>query len=447
MRFLFELTISAVCFTYSQAATYSPTLDIKNLDQLQDATTKAIKNLMSYYTPSTGVFDQVETPWHESGMIWGLHFDYVKWTGDTQFLPLVTDALVNSSYTIAHDFLGGDQVKIVETLLGRWNDDILWPSQAVVAGAELYGPNALMARSNGDWITLAARTFDQAAAQTDNKCGGGIYWSRDRTSAGGNYKSLITQLEFISQGARNYIQTKNSTILEQSKKVLDWVVSSGLANPQTGVLFDGAETDDCKKFTTFIWSYNYGQLLGSLAWMNLATGDQKYLDMAGPYFNYAMNTFAATNTSGVITEICEATMSCNRDQQGFKGIFARNLAYFYRQTNDEKIKTSIRNSIDASVNAMVSRSCDRDWNCGGNWTTDTQPIKYVRSQQVSTSLLVSALGIYSNPDSGLIPKLNVRSTEQNRSSAAFNSVSAGRRVEASRSILLLFVVLFLAFFY
>ncbi|CAH7682223.1 glycosyl hydrolase family 76-domain-containing protein [Phakopsora pachyrhizi] len=419
MRFLFELTISAVCFTYSQAATYSPTLDIKNLDQLQDATTKAIKNLMSYYTPSvTGVFDQVETPWHESGMIWGLHFDYVNGLGTLNFF--------------LSDFLGGDQVKIVETLLGRWNDDILWPSQ-------LYGPNALMARSNGDWITLAARTLIKQLLKRITSV------SRDRTSAGGNYKSLITQLEFISQGARNYIQTKNSTILEQSKKVLDWVVSSGLANPQTGVLFDGAETDDCKKFTTFIWSYNYGQLLGSLAWMNLATGDQKYLDMAGPYFNYAMNTFAATNTSGVITEICEATMSCNRDQQGFKGIFARNLAYFYRQTNDEKIKTSIRNSIDASVNAMVSRSCDRDWNCGGNWTTDTQPIKYVRSQQVSTSLLVSALGIYSNPDSGLIPKLNVRSTEQNRSSAAFNSVSAGRRVEASRSILLLFVVLFLAF--
>ncbi|CAH7682340.1 glycoside hydrolase [Phakopsora pachyrhizi] len=402
MRSLLKLTFSAVCFSYSQAASYSPTLDIKNVNQLQDAATKALKNLMSYYTPSsTGVFDQAQTPWHESGMIWGMHFDYAKWTGDTQFLPLVTDALVNTSYTTAHDFLGGDKVPFNETLIGRWNDDILWP---IVAGAERYGPNAPMGSSNGDWITLATKTFDQAAAQTDDKCGGGIYWSRDRSFSGGTYKALITHLEFISQGARNYIQTKNSTILELSNTMLDWIVSSGLANPQTGVLLDGVGTNDCSKFTNLLWSYSYGQLLGSLAWMNLATGDQKYLDMAVPYFNYGMNTFAAANTSGVITEICEATMSCNRDQQGFKAIFARNLAYLYRQTKDETIRSAIRSTIDASVSAMVNRSCDKDWNCGGNWTTDTQPVKYVRSQQVSTSLLVSALGIYNNPELGLLPE-------------------------------------------
>lgn len=45
-----------------------------------------------------GSFEQVQTPWHESQMIWGMFMDHAKYTGDTQFLSLVTGALVNSSY-------------------------------------------------------------------------------------------------------------------------------------------------------------------------------------------------------------------------------------------------------------------------------------------------------------------------------------------------------------
>jgi mannan endo-1,6-alpha-mannosidase len=54
---------------------------------------------MSFYVPSpSGVFEQAQTPWHESGMIWGMYMDYAKYTGDTQFLDIVTGALVNTSY-------------------------------------------------------------------------------------------------------------------------------------------------------------------------------------------------------------------------------------------------------------------------------------------------------------------------------------------------------------
>lgn len=313
-----------------------------------------------------------------------------------------------------------------------------------MGGAEIFGPKSIMAGSNGDWISLASKTFDQAAAESDDKCGGGIYWvrriaiillkikrsgaliiptwvffrhletqSRDRGSPSGVYKSLITELEFVAQGARNYIQNQNETALTQTKQIMDWVISSGLGNPQTGMLLDGVATTDCTKFTKLLWSYNYGQLLGALAWMHKATNDQKYLDMTVPFFEFALNTFAGDRSSGVISELCEANTTCNRDQQGFKAVFARNLVYLYRQTNNETMKTSIRTIINTSVQAMVSRSCDQQWNCGGNWTTDTQPIKYVRSQHVSAALLVSAIGIYNDPSSGLLPKVDVSTFNAN----------------------------------
>jgi len=384
------LTISTVEGLNKWAVSDKPApLDINNIHQLKAAAYKAMENLMSYYQPNTkGTFNEDETPWHESGMIWDMHFDYAKWSGDTKFLPTVTQALTHQSRDDNHDFLGPN-----EQTEGQWNDDILWPSQAAVAAAEFYGAASKIPGSDTTWLQLAEKTFREASTkgQLDKRCGGGIYWYRDRADSKGSYKSLITQLEFISQGARNYLINKNWQTLVLAQDVLEWVVSSGLGNARTGVLLDGVDVKKCSEFRDKQWSYNYGQFLGSLAWLSRATGKTRYLDFGVPFFNYSLRTFAPNN---IITEPCEATRSCNRDQQGFKAVYARNLAYYYRQSKDKEVKKKIRSVISTSVSAMISRSCDANYNCGGNWTLDTHPVKYVRSQHVSTALLVAAIGIH-----------------------------------------------------
>lgn len=90
--------------------------------------------------------------------------------------------------------------------------------------------------------------------------------------------------------------------------------------------------------------------------------------MATPFLNKAIATFAS-NSSGVITEQCEVSNTCNRDQQGFKGVLVRNLAYLWRETQDASVKQSIQTVIDTSVASMVQHSCDTNWNCGGNWVS------------------------------------------------------------------------------
>ncbi|KAA1110377.1 hydrolase 76 protein [Puccinia graminis f. sp. tritici] len=392
--------------TLAPSFTQAVSLDVNDLSALKNAASTALKNLMSFYTPNpSGVFDQASTPWHESGMIWGLFMDYAKYTGDTQFLDVVTGALVNASYGAEQDLLGGAMSSTAATLLGRWNDDILWHSLATVGGAEIYGAESIMPGSKGSWMTLAQKTYDQTYQQWDNGCGGGIYWSRDRNGASAPYKSLITQLEFIQQGARNFMENKNNTALDLSKAAMDWVFSSGLGNAQTGILYDGMNVGECGKFTTHLWSYNYGSLLGALAWMHKATGNNTYLDLIGPFYNYASQTFSGQNVSNVVTETCEPGARCNRDQQGFKAVYLRNLAYTYREASSDSIKNSIKTTVDASVAAMVQNSCDNEWFCNGNWTADASPVKYVRSQHVSAALLVSALGIHLNPEGGLLPKI------------------------------------------
>lgn len=102
-------------------------------------------------------------------------------------------------------------------------------SFAVIAGAEIFGPSTVMpSTSGGLWYTTAQKTYDQVWEDWDDQCGGGIYWvrqdllvcterivtdagtlqSRDRGSSAGRYKSTITNVEFIAQGARNYLQMK-----------------------------------------------------------------------------------------------------------------------------------------------------------------------------------------------------------------------------------------------
>lgn len=76
-----------------------PSLDVNDISALKDAAASALKNLMGFYLPNpSGVFEQAQTPWHETGMIWGMYMDYAKYTGDTHFLDIVTGALVNTSY-------------------------------------------------------------------------------------------------------------------------------------------------------------------------------------------------------------------------------------------------------------------------------------------------------------------------------------------------------------
>jgi hypothetical protein len=77
----------------------APTLDLTSSTALLAATHSSLSALLSYYVPNNlGVYDQTETPWHESGMIWGGFMDFTKWSGDGSFVGTVGEALGNASF-------------------------------------------------------------------------------------------------------------------------------------------------------------------------------------------------------------------------------------------------------------------------------------------------------------------------------------------------------------
>ncbi|KAA1110444.1 hydrolase 76 protein [Puccinia graminis f. sp. tritici] len=368
----------------------APALDLNNIDQLKKAASAAMSNLMSYYSPSyRGAFDTDITPWQDSLMIWSLHFDYASDVGDTRYLATVQNALYRQSNNQSHSFL-------VKNVVEQWNGGILWGAEVPVAAAEFLGPQAKLPKSSATWIGLAQKTLQQVAPQTDNGCGGGLFWYRNREDPKhGRYKAFNTNTEFISAAARSFLITKDTKVLGFAQQLVDWLIGpSRLADVKTGILQDGVDAKDAScQLSTDQWTYNYGLWLGSMAWLFKATGDQKYLTMASTVFTHSVKIFAP---KGIIAEICEPT-SCSRDSKGFKAVYIRNLVYLHRVTTDQAMKTAIQNLIDTSVKAMAQTSCDAKFNCAAAWAAGSPPEKNVRSQHVSTALLVAAIGIRKPP--------------------------------------------------
>lgn len=83
-------------------------------------------------------------------------------------------------------------------LIYQGNDDILWWAFGALTAAELYGQDAKMGTEQ-TFLKLATNSHDAVWQQWDTAaCGGGIYWSRDRSSSNlnhRNYKSTITYKE------------------------------------------------------------------------------------------------------------------------------------------------------------------------------------------------------------------------------------------------------------
>ncbi|KAL2074147.1 hypothetical protein VTL71DRAFT_7925 [Oculimacula yallundae] len=352
------------------------------------ALTSIFSKLTEYYHSSpnitAGLFDQTLSPWWESGSIFETYMDYEKYTGSTKYQSLVGEALVLNSYGEVNDFFGTDH-DYVSTVLGRWNDDVLWYALAAVSGAELYRPDSYMPGLSRTWVSLVQRTIDEVYEYWTSDCGGGIYWSTD-SILHIPYKSGITQLEFISLVTRTYLLTENATLLRLSEEVLTWMVDSKLVNLESGTVNDGVETDACA-VSEAQWSYSYGSLVGGLVRLYEATGNESYMSYASNVARTGIDKFAPNE---VAEELCEASGGCNHDQQGFKtyqAIFLRQLANLYIATPDEVLRFHISNVIERSAEAALA-TCDESWNCSGDWV---DPLAQWYPDFRSTHLVAAAL--------------------------------------------------------
>lgn len=193
------------------------------------------------------------------------------------------------------------------------------------------------------YLEMAQDIFEDMRNGTDNVCGGGIWWSKER-----KYKNAIANELYLSVAASLSLRvpSKRGYYVDIAKQEWDWFKGSGMINNKNlvndglRILADGT----CVNNGDRAWSYNQGVVLGGLFELYKATNNDGYLDQALKIAQAAITMLSDAN--GVIQEGCEPS-NCGGDGTQFKGIFVRNLHYLHAVAPHDYIRRSILINADS----------------------------------------------------------------------------------------------------
>ena len=241
---------------------------------------------------------------------------------------------------------------------------------------------------DGRYLDVSKNIFEDMKNATDDTCGGGIWWNKDR-----QYKNAITNELYISVAASlaNRVPDRKDYYLDIAKETWSWFKGSGMINGDNHINDGLAINADgtCSNNGANEWSYNQGVILGGLVELSKATGDSSYLDEAGTLAAAAISLLSDSN--GVILERgCEP--DCGGDGPQFKGIFVRNLGYL----NSAAPQSAYRDTILKNADSIWDKARNTDtnqigllWN--GPWNGGGDPNAATHSS--ATDALVAALSV------------------------------------------------------
>jgi Glycosyl hydrolase family 76 len=115
--------------------------------------------------------------------------------------------------------------------------------------------------------------FETITHGWDRQCGGGVWWSADRT-----YKNAITNELFLLGAARLARRTGLPRYRSWALRCWQWFDASGMINSD-GLVNDGLD-GHCRNNGQPTWTYNQGVILGALVELNRITGEPGLLECA-----------------------------------------------------------------------------------------------------------------------------------------------------------------------
>jgi len=138
----------------------------------QDMAALGIEALQNWYVWTTGLWQT--TGWWNAANALTVLVNYSALSGSTSYQSVVAN-------TFARNAAGG--------FLNRYYDDEGWWALAWIDAYDWTGET--------DYLNMASSIFDDMTGGWDDVCGGGIWWSKDRT-----YKNAIANELFLSVAAR-----------------------------------------------------------------------------------------------------------------------------------------------------------------------------------------------------------------------------------------------------
>jgi predicted alpha-1,6-mannanase (GH76 family) len=258
----------------------------------------AAATLLRYFTPRTG-----------------------RWsfpTGDAWQPALAIEAMTNT-YQRTHDV---SYRNVIEKSFGRYRgrrsrfyDDDGWYLNAWVRAYDVTGEDR--------YLHEARALFTVMTEAWDETCGGGVWWSVERS-----YKNAITNELFLLAAARLHRRTGEPDYRGWAERAWAWFDASRLINP-VNLVNDGLN-GACVNNGDTTWTYNQGVILSALVELWRISGDRDQLRRAQSIAAATIETLV--HADGVLREPSEPHLGKkggNKDAHLFKGIFAQGLARLY----------------------------------------------------------------------------------------------------------------------
>lgn len=306
----------------------NPPQPISTTTHLQHATA-GIQTLQGWYNRASGLYQT--TGWWNSANALTVLIDYARVASTHQY-----DSELATTFTAAQ---AGNQRQ--PGFLNKYYDDEGWWALAWIDAYDL--------TRRHDYLSMAESIFTDMAGGWDNVCGGGIWWSKDRT-----YKNAIANELFLSVSASlaNRDSADKRTYLDWAKKEWLWFSGSGMINSRN-LINDGLAITSGEAGTTCVnngkttWTYNQGVILNGLSELSKAAADRTTIrttiQSANAIASAAIQSLADSN--GILHDPCEP--KCGADGVQFKGIFVRNLVRLYSLSAQPAYKTFIIANADS----------------------------------------------------------------------------------------------------
>ncbi|OJD27112.1 hypothetical protein ACJ73_01496 [Blastomyces percursus] len=235
------------------------------------------------------------------------------------------------------------------------------------------------------YLNMARDIFeDMVGGWDDSRCGGGIWWNKDRTAL----VAIANEL-FLSVAAHLAIRVPNEAEYYRNwaTKGWDWFKNTGMINERNNIN-DGVDLETCQNNQGIVWSYNQGVILGALVELSKAASppDSSLVDQAHAIATAAITALA--DEDGILHDPCEP--DCGADGPQFKGIFMRNLQILHEAAPRAEYKIFIKKNAD-SIWQKARNGKDQ---FGVDWAGPFVPPALASTQSSALDALVAAVAIW-----------------------------------------------------
>jgi predicted alpha-1,6-mannanase (GH76 family) len=307
--------------------------DPAQLTTYAQQTGAGMQTLQQWYSEPTGVYAS-PTGWWNSANAITVVANYTAASGSTQYVSV-----------LAHTFAAAPLSQGHPNFINKYYDDSGWWALAWIAAYDATG--------NASYLSMAETIFTYMTGGWDSLCGGGLYWTTDKT-----YKNAIPNelfLEVAAKLANRTTGTASAGYLAWAQKEWSWFNNSGMIN--AGNLINDGLTSSCANNNANTWTYNQGVVLGGLAELYKADQDPSLLPKAAAIAKAAITKLVDSN--GILLEKGVS----GGDAPQFKGIFSRNLMALYEAAPNPQYKAF----IDANAASIWTNDRGPNYEFGALW--------------------------------------------------------------------------------